>query len=538
MKDDAELLQRYADAGDESAFRELVERHCGLVFSTAVRLVGGDEHLAQDVTQSVFTDLARKVHVVRARVSARREALLGWLYAGTRFAASNLVRAERCRRAYERKAQEMNATLNGETAAGELDWQQLRPVLDEAMGQLSPTDRDAVLSRFFLGHSFKEVGGHLGTGEDAAQKRVARALDRLRVILARRGISSTAAVLGATLASNAVGAVPTSLAAAIASASLTGAAGATAGSGVTVALLQLMNLTNLKTAALCLVVAGIPMLYQTKELASLHAEEARAQSAVAQQEQTVEELKAQQERLNRELRAVDASVAGLAASPRTNLVVVAKPPTATALYGWSEDSPVIRVPKDLLQYADSTDVLTNRQLTDIAIDVLGLNETEVQRVNQILAETFAEYGVVEAAHTRPAEPDPGPLPSSDTRKPALPPGEKKSFVTTLPPEIGTDFRTRLRQDLASVLGETRTSLFGHHTERLFEEMLGTKGTLTKVTTLVRPQQEGLPLMLSQQCFEEGRWRSTLSLPLAEWQKSQAVPAFIGPALAEWAPPSH
>jgi RNA polymerase sigma factor (sigma-70 family) len=223
MIDDTKLLQRYAAEGDESAFRELVERHCGLVFSTALRLVGGDAHLAHDVSQSVFTDLARKARFVLVRMSPPR-GLTGWLYTSTRFAASNVVRAEQRRLAYERKAQQMNETLNRQSLAADLDWNQLRPVLDAAMGQLSSTDRDAVLSRFFLGHSFRDVGKHLGIGEDAAQKRVSRALERLRLILARRGLRTSATALGVVLMANVVSPVPSGLAATITSASLVAAA--------------------------------------------------------------------------------------------------------------------------------------------------------------------------------------------------------------------------------------------------------------------------------------------------------------------------
>ena len=97
MIDDAELLRRYAEAASESAFSELVARHLPLVYSAALRQVNGDAHLAQDVAQCVFTDLARKAASVTRRLSAESQVLSGWLYTSTRFAASKLVRAERRR---------------------------------------------------------------------------------------------------------------------------------------------------------------------------------------------------------------------------------------------------------------------------------------------------------------------------------------------------------------------------------------------------------------------------------------------------------
>src|SRR5918999_3475217 len=93
---DSELLQRYAETRCEAAFTELVSRYINFVYSAALRQVGGDAHLAQDVTQSVFIDLARK-----ARSLSSRAVLSGWLYTSTRYAAAKAVRAEQRRRARE-----------------------------------------------------------------------------------------------------------------------------------------------------------------------------------------------------------------------------------------------------------------------------------------------------------------------------------------------------------------------------------------------------------------------------------------------------
>src|ERR1035437_11195821 len=90
---DSELLRRFARTNSEDAFAELVKRHANLVYSAALRQVGGDEHFAKDVSQMVFADLARK-----AKALSRRETLTGWLYTSTHFAAAKVVRTEnRCR---------------------------------------------------------------------------------------------------------------------------------------------------------------------------------------------------------------------------------------------------------------------------------------------------------------------------------------------------------------------------------------------------------------------------------------------------------
>src|SRR6185295_2966833 len=100
--EDAELLRRYAAEKLEAAFAELVRRHLTPVYAYALRQVGGDAHLAEDVTQVVFATLARK-----AGTLAERHVLGGWLCRTTHFAARDVVRAERRRRAREQEAQTM-----------------------------------------------------------------------------------------------------------------------------------------------------------------------------------------------------------------------------------------------------------------------------------------------------------------------------------------------------------------------------------------------------------------------------------------------
>jgi RNA polymerase sigma factor (sigma-70 family) len=218
MVNDAELLRRYAAAHDEAAFGALVQRHLKLVYSVALRQVGGDAHLAQDVAQRVFADLARK-----APELAGRATLGGWLYRAAQFQASDLVRAERARRAREQEAQLMQEMSHDPTAAAE--WEKLRPVLDVAINELSENERDAVVLRFFETRPFAEIGAVLRVTEDAARMRVERALEKLRRALARRGVTSTSTALATVLANQAGIAAPAGLAA-----SITGAAVAGAGS--------------------------------------------------------------------------------------------------------------------------------------------------------------------------------------------------------------------------------------------------------------------------------------------------------------------
>ena len=159
--------------GSERAFRELVERYVNLVYSAAIRHLE-EPQLAQDVVQTVFTALARK-----ARTLPRDVILGGWLYRHTCFVASQAARTERRRRARERQALEMNA-LNDQP---EPDWERLAPFLDQAMQGLGTSDRDAVVLRYFEGRNLRHVGAALGISEEAARKRVTRALEKLRSFL-------------------------------------------------------------------------------------------------------------------------------------------------------------------------------------------------------------------------------------------------------------------------------------------------------------------------------------------------------------------
>lgn len=223
MIEDAELLRRYAEERSEGAFAELVKRRLGLVYSVAVRQCGGDAQLAEDVTQTVFTDLARK-----AGELAGRPVLSGWLYRSARFAAADVVRSERRRRAREEANALMNESWAGKADAGTAaDWEKLRPVLDEALAELGEEDRDAVALRFLEEKSFAEIGRRLELSEDSARKRVSRAVEKLQGLLARRGVTSTEAALALVLANQAAATVPARLAASVTSGALAGAGGAT-----------------------------------------------------------------------------------------------------------------------------------------------------------------------------------------------------------------------------------------------------------------------------------------------------------------------
>ena len=266
MTDDRQLLARYVAEVSEEAFAELTRRYMGLVYSAALRQVR-NEQLAQDVTQVVFANLARKAASI-----PKGTVLAGWLHRDTRYTALDFIRAEARRLRREQQSVEMNAT-NSDPQPG---WEEIRPLLDEALTKLSPADRDALLLRYFEQRDFAGVGAALGASAEAARKRVDRALERLREQLVKRGITTTAAALGGALAAHAVETVPAGLVISLA-ASSAGAAAPVAGSWLS----NLMLMTKTKiaiSAALLVGIVSTPLIIQQQALAAARAEQSQLQA--------------------------------------------------------------------------------------------------------------------------------------------------------------------------------------------------------------------------------------------------------------------
>jgi RNA polymerase sigma factor (sigma-70 family) len=310
---DSESLERYAVRQGEPSFTDLVKRNIDLVYSAALRQVGGDAHRAQDVAQSVFIDLARKIG------SGGGPALLtGWLYTSTRFAAAKLIRTEQRRQAREQEATTMNELLRED--APEPSWDEIRPVLDEAMHELSEADRNAVLLRYFEGRQLAEVGTKLGLGEDAARKRVGRALEKLREVLARRGVTSSTAALAAVFASQAVTAAPAGLAVSIAGAAVASSA---AGAGTTLTFLKIMTMTKAQMAVVgAVLVAGVatPLVLQHGEQLKLERANAALRAENQQLVAQVAPLADENQRLSGLLAQAGASRSAPTGEPSTELL--------------------------------------------------------------------------------------------------------------------------------------------------------------------------------------------------------------------------
>jgi len=274
MSNDAELLEHYAREGSEADFVELVGRHLNLVYGAALRQAAGSTALAEDITQAVFTELARKAATLK-----RHPALSGWLYTCVRHTASNYRRSERRRQQREQTVCMMSEHETPDRA--NLLWDELKPVLDDALHSLADKDRTAVVLRFLQERSFREVGEALGLAENAARMRVDRALEKLRGLLAQRGITSTASGLATALTVGTTFSAPSGMAASVASSAMATVGISTAGTSTTIATIMTMTKVKVGLAAI-LVTAGVGVpMWQRSQVDRLEKENANLQAQLA-----------------------------------------------------------------------------------------------------------------------------------------------------------------------------------------------------------------------------------------------------------------
>ena len=236
--DDHELLAEFARNESEAAFAALIARYVNLVYSAALRFTGNPHH-AEEITQAVFIILARKAGSLR-----RGTVLSGWLYQTARLTAANFVKGEIRRQRREQEAYMQSTLSEPETAA----WEQIAPLLDEAMGRLGETDRNAVVLRFFENKTAQEVAAKLKLNEAAAHKRVSRAVEKLRKFFTKRGVTLSATLIAGAVSANSVQAAPVGLALTISATAVKGAAVAATVTTLVKGTLKLMTYAKLKLA--------------------------------------------------------------------------------------------------------------------------------------------------------------------------------------------------------------------------------------------------------------------------------------------------
>jgi RNA polymerase sigma factor (sigma-70 family) len=304
MIENRELLAQYVENGSEDAFRELVARYINLVYSTAIRLVAGDRHLAEDLTQTVFVHLCHNAHKLP------REVMLGgWLHRDTCHVAGNILRGERRRRTREQEVALMES-LPDHTAA---NLEAVAPILDEAINLLEEEDRTAILLRFFEQLDFRSVGSALGSSEDAARMRVSRALDKLQVLLRKRGVAFSTAALATALGGEAVTGAPIGLAASVAATALAGSAAA--GGGATT-VIKIVTMTKIKAAIVGAILVGggaIPLWVQ-------HQRQLGAREEIGALHQQIEQLETDNQRLSNQVAQASAAAPASASEQERELL--------------------------------------------------------------------------------------------------------------------------------------------------------------------------------------------------------------------------
>ncbi|MCX6895648.1 MAG: sigma-70 family RNA polymerase sigma factor [Verrucomicrobia bacterium] len=273
-RDDQTLLREFAVHRSEAAFAALVERHISLVHSAARRQVA-DEHLAEEITQAVFIILARKAAGLGADTI-----LPAWLYRTARYAAADALKLQRRRQRHEQEAC-MQSTLQADDAPAV--WQHLAPLLDEAMAALGERERAALVLRYFENKPLQEIAAALRISEDAAQKRVSRALEKLRAICVKRGVTLTATVIAGAVTENAVQAAPAGLALTVTAAAAKGAVVAASVTALVNGTIKTIAMTTIqKTLIGATLVAAVGTgMFEARQVSQL-----REQNLTLQQQQT------------------------------------------------------------------------------------------------------------------------------------------------------------------------------------------------------------------------------------------------------------
>jgi RNA polymerase sigma factor (sigma-70 family) len=255
-----------------------------------------DAHAAKDVTQSVFVVLAQN-----ASQLTDRPALAGWLHGTARNLAAKAVRSDVRRRAREQEAAAMNELLS---ANPDVSWECIAPHLDDALGELSESDREALLLRYFKNHDLRSVGVTLGIGDDAAQKRVSRAVERLREFLTKRGITTGASGLVVVISANAVQAAPVGLAVTISTAAtLAGTALVTTATFTATKAIAMTTLQKSIVTVTIAVLAGAG-IYEARQASQLRDQVQTLQQQRAPLSEQVERLDRKRDEAMRQLAAL------------------------------------------------------------------------------------------------------------------------------------------------------------------------------------------------------------------------------------------
>lgn len=436
---DAALLWQFVTDRSEAAFRRLTERHVDLVFGTAVRRTG-DRTGAEEIAQNVFIALGHKAAWLQSETS-----LAAWLHRTTVLEARQWWRGEMRRRQREQTAVELETTMK---TAVETE-PALSGALDEALLELREGERQAVLLRFFEGQNHREIGAALGIGEDAARKRVDKALEQLLASFRKRGLAmgSTAAV-AASLAA-AAQAAPVGLAASAVQATL--AAGATV-TGINLVLFHVMSLTKTQTTLACLLAAAVPLTWQWQAGARLAREQTAANARLMQANGRADEGERHVEGLRTGLREMQSATAE--AEWRRDLLTARRLGQAPVPhYQWDDNSPLVRVPKEMVAQLDVSAMANQRGVLSEQIkELLQMTGAETAAVQAAMNRFVAAYDSLRASSVRRVEPN-------EQDKRWRPAEEVRVFELPDVTEQFKELRAALFAEITGALGDERAALF-------------------------------------------------------------------------------
>jgi RNA polymerase sigma factor (sigma-70 family) len=451
-RQDFELLQRFTRQSEQSALADLVRQHVDLVFATALRKVE-DHGAAQEVAQNVFTALARK-----AWQFAPDDSLPAWLYKAALLESKSWLRGDLGRRRREQTAAELGTTMH--TPEEQPAFQALMPSLDEALLSLREKDRTALLLRYYESQSLRDVGAAFGVSEDTAQKRVQSALEKLTQFFKEHGFkTASVAAAAAALQSTATSASAT-MVGLIVRAALQNAPPVLAGLGAFLA--RLATLSRAQTAAVCLVLAAVPLGWQLNEqhAAGVEVKRIHAQLLAAQNEHStllteLERLRANSRRLEGSLAQANDAATRAAASAQAFEAWKKKfrGLLTAADYRWSDDSPFARIPKsallELSKRSWAVPFMPPGDVQSYARELMGLTPSERQSLEAALHRYFADVEETLAARIY------------ETNRPNKIPGKALAAKVFVLPGLGEQAEQLGDQILAklrAILGEERWPL--------------------------------------------------------------------------------
>jgi RNA polymerase sigma factor (sigma-70 family) len=486
---DSELLLRYVRLGSEAEFAQLVERHLSLVYGAAFRRLQSSA-LAEDVTQKTFVTLSRRAIWLLGHPS-----LSGWLYRTAINLAQHAAREEGRRRQRERIAIELGTTMETENSLTK----ELTPVLDELILELRAKDREVLLLRFMSNKSLREVGEVLGIREDAAQKRVSKAVGAITDRFRRRGFNVAGLTAMATaLHANSALAIPVGLA--------TATTKTAAGVGVAASLgafaastIKIMSLTNTQTLGVCLAIATVPLGYQWHSLNQTREMNRGLSEQLGSLQGTALAMEGEREQTDQRIVELERKLAALPAeSEPADVLPIVDP---ADLYVWDETSDYIRIPRGMLDQVrlGGFATRTNRHGREVRAQkpplradgslhpaleaALGLSEDERRQMTELNETAFDQFFEVMSTH------------STIEEKPFSDDGRSVTYKTEPFEAYGSEFSRWFRERLVALLGDERAATFWSQAQPVFEDTFNEFGSMPRTLQVI--DRVGQPLTLME-----------------------------------------